>query len=196
MREIEAGEVLRTFYQEREKRGVRTPTLFRKRLWGHAETFLAWCKAEGVDDPIAFLSWQWQIADGANRLVQIHRMRSKKLAAAWKKQGGEGRYLDRALAGDVEQRSGTVQKQQLNELRVLTVGMEAMKHQYAERRHLCIAEIEYTGGYHPESRYCPSCPLAVECSAKLYQANGFDVVSLRAGRLHALPSEILAVVAQ
>lgn len=196
MREVEAGEVLRAFYRAREKRGIRTPTIFRKRLWGHAETFLAWCKKEGIGDPIAFLEWRWGLADEGNYLLEIHRLRSKKLAHAWLEQGGEGRQAEVARMVDVERRTGSIAKQAIQELRILTVGNEAAKYQYPDRRRLCMAEMDYTGGYHPESRYCPTCPLAVECSAQLYARHGFDVVSLRAGRLHALPQEIAAAVAQ
>lgn len=196
MREVEAGEVLRAFYREREKRGIRTPTIFRKRVWGHAEAFLAWCRAEGIADPLKFLAWRWQLADEGRRLLEIHRLRSKKLAEAWLRQGGEQRRDVHAHMESVEARTGAIEKQAIRELTVLTRGMEAAKYHYAERRHLCVAEIEYTGGFHPESRFCPSCPVAVECAAKLYQAYGFDVVSLRAGRYHAIPRSVLAAAMQ
>ena len=83
---------------------------------------------------------------------------------------------------------------EVKELRVLTRGMEAAKHPYVTtgRHELCLAEIEYTGGFHPASRACTACPIGVRCAAKLYQQHGFDVVSLRAGRLHVLPREIAA----
>ncbi len=190
---VNAGDVLKTYYRLREDRGTRPPTYYRKRCWEHAEAFLAWCAKQEIDNPLGFLRYRFEVGDHGRYVPKLNQLRSNKLAEVWR-QWREGQQLEDDHAVVLEQKAGTKAEQAIKELRLLTRGMEAAKHPYAStgRHELCLAEVDVTGGFHPESRYCPTCPVGVRCAAQLYQRHGFDVVSLRAGRLHVLPREVAA----
>ena len=190
--EVSAGTILQKFYELRQKHaGKKPPAFFRKRVWGHAEAYLAWCGKAGVRDPLAFLEYRFEAAQHTGYVPQLHQLRSNKLAALWKGFKRDEHDVQK-WSDDLHDRAGSRRSQLVRQLRILTPGHEAAKQPYAspERRQLCLAELDLTGGFHPDSAFCPACPLAVQCAAQLYQRYGFDVVSLRAGRLHALPRKV------
>jgi hypothetical protein len=187
-----AGEVLQTFYRLKKERGNPVPSYFRKELWETAERYLSWCQQEHIDDPLAFLHYRFQCADHTGYPLPLKGICSSAIAKNWREHG-EGSSLEAQAYEALVTEAGTPLEQQVRALRLLTRGNEALKAQYQDgRQELCLTEIDLSGGFHPESRYCPTCPVAVRCAAALYRKHGFDVVSLRAGRLHVLPSDVAA----
>lgn len=186
-------EVLEHYYALRAQRGEPRPRTLREKPWKHAEAYLRWCTAQRIADPIAFLDYRFQCADHTGYVPKTHQLRSNRLAELWHS-FREGHHLEQKHGEKLEERAGTVREQTIKHLRHLTAGHEAFKAPYylSGQPDLCLAQPELSGGYHPESRYCPTCPKAVECAAQLYREHGFDVVSLRAGRLYALPPEVAA----
>jgi hypothetical protein len=196
MRTVDAGDVAREFYRIREQHtGRPTPRGWsNQRTLDGARRFLEWCREQEIDDPLAFLRWRMDCAKHAGHPVGMEQLRSAVLAGRWK-EWAEGRVLEQRQAERLARVAGTQREQAIKALRILTPAMEAAKYPFAStgRHALCLAQpLDYSGGFHPESRYCPSCPLAVRCAARLYEVHGFDVVALRAGRLYALPREVAA----
>ena len=198
MKTVDAGDVLDTFYRLREQH-FRIP-IPQFRAQSHsakqvalAQRFLAWCKAEEITDVPGYMRHRIEAGAHAGHPVGLAQLPSARMAELWR-EWREGEHLEQQRAEKLARAAGTRAEQAVKELRVLTRGMEAAKHPYVTtgRHELCLAEIEYTGGFHPASRACTACPIGVRCAAKLYQQHGFDVVSLRAGRLHVLPREIAA----
>lgn len=191
---VDANKVLDAFYRLRQSHFLtRRPNFIREDAVRSAERYLDWCKGAQIDDPIAFLEYRFESARSAGHPVSIRALASEKLAGYWRT-WAEGNYLEQKQAEKLTRIAGTRNEQAVKALRILTPGMEAAKVPYVStsRHALCLAEIDITGGFHPDSVYCPTCPMAVRCAAALYREHGFDVVSLRAGRLNMLPKEIAA----
>lgn len=70
-------------------------------------------------------------------------------------------------------------------------GHEQLRRRYffAGQHVLCL-ENTTAGGFDPRSHYCPSCPKAAECSSRLEQKWGFNVVALRSGRFDQVPMAV------
>lgn len=189
---VEVMDVVRKFRELRATQHIAEPWRYRENVHKHADAYLKWCAKERLD-PLRFLEYLFACAAHAGHVVHASRLRSAKLAEHWR-QWAEGQRLQQEHGEALERKAGTRAQQMVKELRVLTPGMEAVKQPYvaAGKYELCVAQPDLTGGFHPESIYCPRCPRAVECAARLYHTYGFDVVSLRAGRLQYLPAEIAA----
>lgn len=191
---VDAGDVVREFYAWRERTTKKPPPVGNARhgALATAGEFIVWCREQEIEDPIAFLRWRLERAEHAGHPISIKALRSPAFAERWR-EWGEGISLDDAKAKKLLRQAGSALEQNVKTLRILTPGMEAAKHPYAAgRSEMCLVETELTGGFHPASRYCPTCPVAVRCAAKLYKQHGFDVVALRRGALYALPREIAA----
>lgn len=188
-----AGKILQHYYALRAKRGTREPAYYRKNAWKHAENYLAWCGRQEID-PIAFLDFRFRGSDHSGYVPRLDQLRRNKLVPLFRAEWMQDELGAEVAYDRLKARAGTREEQTIKALRVLTSGQEAVKYPYAltGRYKLCLTEQELTGGFHPESRYCPTCPEGVRCAAALYQRYGFDVVALRAGRLHALPPKIAA----
>jgi len=192
MKPTTAGKVLQHYYGLREKRGPKPPGFFRERAWGHARAFLAWAEEQGIDDPLRYLVYRFEVGDHNDRIPNLAQLRSNKLALIYLSDWQQGERDAADGYARLERRAGSKQEQAIKALRILTSGHEAAKTHYLGRAELCRAESDITGGFHPESRFCPTCPQAVRCAAQLHKRFGFDVVALRAGRLHHLPKEVAA----
>ena len=187
---LTSGKVLQHYYAQREKRGIKPPEYFRKKNWEHAQKFLDWAVEQKITDPLRFIDYLFEVGDFNQRVPFLNRLCSAKLVAIYLSEWQQGER-DAADGYDrLVRRAGTKQEQTVKALRILTPGMEAAKVHYVRREELCQAESEVTGGFHPESQFCPTCPQAVRCAAQLYRRYGFDVVALRAGRLYDLPKEV------
>ena len=197
---VTAGQILCRYYELRAKQGgPPKPSYFRKAAWGHADALLAWAGKVGISDPLGYVDFVFRArkygADnrpGKPQIQQLHRLRSRRLADLFAE---EWRANERALETRHEKlrdRAGSKQEQSVKHLRLLTKGQESAKHPYAAsgRYDMCLVETDITGGYHPLSKHCPTCPVAVRCVAKLLQQYGYDVRALREGWLHRLPKEI------
>jgi hypothetical protein len=190
----------RTFYALRSARGAPNPAgserptpIIRTNIAEQLDGFLKWCRAQQIEDPLAFLDYRFRCADHTGYVPHVHQLRSNRLASLWR-EWQEGEHLEEKRGETLERRAGSHLEQQVASLKILTAGHEAFKAPYAQsgQPDFCLAQIDISGGYHPESRFCPSCPRALACAVQLHRAYGFDVVSLRAGRIWALPREIAA----
>lgn len=189
---VDAGDVLRTFYTLRQEHtGQRPPTFRRPDALAAAQRLLDVFAELGADDPLAYLRWRWSAAAHAGHPVGITACACRTQVLRWS-EVGQGHALAQAQAEKLARRAGSAWEQSVKELRPLTRGMEDAKRPYQGRPDLCMADIELTGGYHPKSPSCLACSAAVQCTARLYQIHGWDVASLRAGRLHVLPREVAA----
>jgi len=191
---VDAGDVVREFHRLRQERtGQRPPTFRRPEVLEAAQRFLDRFRELGADDPLAFLRWRWDAAQHAGHPVGLRQLAGDTTLITRWRDFGHGHTLSAAASARLTRKAGTVDEQQVKELRLLTRGMEAAKAPHAARGRfdLCLVD-EFTGGFHPASRTCASCPEAVRCAARLYQSHGWDVVALRANRLHLLPKEVAA----
>lgn len=188
-------QVLKRFFTRAHERGGNAyPKRFFPRHYKHAETFLKWCAKQGIEDPLDYIDYRFSAADHSGFVPKLHQLRSDRLAQVWVRwRSGEWQNEKQH-----ERLKRSHLQQSVKHLRELTRGQEVAKYHYVleGKFELCFVESQITGGFDPRSRYCPSCPLAVRCAAKLYQEHGFDVVALRAGRLHALPPEVASVAVQ
>lgn len=154
------------------------------------KSFLSWCDREGIDDPLSYVKTWLEICHHEGYEPVTFRMKSKKLAERWKVwlsfQNAEEEHQKQLHA-----QSGNALQQRVVSLKLLTRANEAMKKQYAHTER-CVAEVELTGGWHPRSRYCQSCPLAGQCAAALERRYGFNVAALRTGHLHMVPRSVAA----
>jgi hypothetical protein len=137
------------------------------------------------------MRYRFQCAKHSGYSLSWARLRSKRCAVVWK-EWREGHALADEKAKRLKREAGTQTQQAVKTLRIHTRSMEQFKSRHVGREDACLAGIDHSGGYHPESQICPRCPAAVRCAAALYQRHGFDVVALRTGRLNALPAEIAA----
>lgn len=192
MGKTSAGTVLQTYHALRTKIfGVKPPRFFRKGSWKVAEQYLQWCDKVGIDQPLGFLEYRFEVAKHYEACPSLIQLRSNKLAEQWHEWRGT-EYDVQQWSEKKMREAGSIERQQLEALALLTKGQEAAKQPYFERKQLglCVAELDFTGGFHPESRFCVRCPKAVQCSAALYQRYGFDVVQLRSKRFELLPPKI------
>jgi len=188
--------IIETYYELRDRiEGRPKPTrIGRKTITrnrANAAAYLKWCRNAGIDDPALFMRYRFECAKHTGYWCTWTKLRSNKLAVMWK-EWREGHALADVHAERLKHEAGSAKKQAVKTLRLLTRSMETYQARYVGREELCAATTEHSGGYHPESSHCPTCPQAVRCAAALYQRHGFDVVALRAGRLHSLPADIVA----
>jgi len=183
--------IIDTYYELRARFGGRPRPNFRRSAVRGATAYVAWCERAGIDDPLLFLRYRFECAQYTGYQMTWPRLRSNRLALVWQ-EWREGHALADVAAERLKAEAGTPRKQAIKTLRVLTRSMVEFQGRHLGRAELCAVEVQFSGGYHPESRHCPACPAAVRCAANLYQAHGFDVVALRTGRLHALPADVAA----
>lgn len=186
------GELLVKYYALRQQFfGVRPASFLRKNALKNIENFAAWCKNQGIEDVEGFLEFRMKCAEHSKWVPKTSQLRSNKIAEQWRNWKA-GEVAQERIEQQHMRQAGSAQQQQLQALRLLTPNQELVKARYAQsgKPQLCVLN-ETSGGYHPESRYCPACPMALQCAGRLHQQHGFDVVSLRANRLHALPKSLV-----
>lgn len=184
---VQPEEVLREYYRLLKSPFGGAP----KSQIPHAERYLAWCRERGIACPLEWLAFRFECTRGRYK-PRLSTLPSEAVARAWLECGHEGRALAARRQRDLERVAGDVFVQRVKDLRILTIGMEAAKEPYLCRGEYseCLRSQRYTGGYHPDSKYCPSCPKLLECAAALHREHGFDVVALRLHRFDALPREV------
>ena len=192
-----SGKVLQMFFALTKERGGVYPIHFRKKHWGHATAFLKWCSKEKIDDPLGFIRYRFVCGDHRGYRPKIHQLRSRALAAVWiawraEEMQSQDRVDEAYLK--LKAQAGTKEEQFVKSLLLLDRGHESLRSAYARKGkpELCLVETDLSGGFHPDSRYCPTCPMASRCVAKLYKQYGFDVVALRRGDFRMLPAHIAA----
>jgi hypothetical protein len=149
-----------------------------------ARKFLLWCDRRAVD-PVKMIALRFRqvafvtgrragprLADlGSDSLVSYAQREEASSAAA----GTEIAVFD----------------QTVRDLTLVLPGQDQVRRRYYfERRQALCMENPMSGGYEPRSHFCPNCPQAPACAAKLNAKWGFDVVSLRLGRLEAVPAAV------
>lgn len=193
--EVRPGQIFQKYHELREALGgPKPPAYFRKRHRAIITTYLEWCAAQDVD-AIAFLEFRFRAAAYSGNLPALDRLRSVKQAKLYRETWIQAEIrLDKHYA-KIKNAMGPVEVQTMRSLKLLTHAMGAAKHGHVTRGRydLCLADIDLTGGYHPQSSYCASCPLAVQCAAKLHEIYGFDVAAYREGRIGDLPKHIIAL---
>jgi len=149
----------------------------------HVETYLKWCDANEVD-PILFMRDRFRRVALASKgyLPGFRNLASEKLLAAWKT--GESRaHREAADARLTREAASTASRQHFDSLRAPPrPAQEQYKRTYvlSGRPELCRLSSQHSGGYHPKSSVCPTCPQAVRCAQDLNAQHGFDLVSVRA----------------
>ena len=152
-----------------------------------AKAFLQWCTARMVD-PIRIIDLRFeQIAftTKSNRGPRLNDLRAESLVP----------FARREEASAAATATATPQTEAFDQaVRDLTrqmPGYEQVRRRYyfQQQQDLCIENV-MSGGYDPRSHFCPNCPEAAKCAAKLNGKWGFDVVSLRAGRVEQLPMAV------
>lgn len=191
--DVNAGMILQTYYRLRAKYGIAEPKFYRKKKWEAAELFLAWCRKVEVD-PIKYLEFRFRNVPAKSAILPLYRLRNNRIAEMFKEEWAQDELAADEHYQKLEQAYVSDKAQTVRELRVLTKSQEVVKRNYWGRAEMCMSEHEISGGYHPSSSFCPTCPAAIRCAAMLYKRYGFDVVALRAGRVQALPKEIVAAM--
>ena len=69
---VDAGDVIREFYRQRQERtGQRPPSFRRPGVVQAAERFLERFKALEADDPFGYMRWRWDAAQHAGHPVDL-----------------------------------------------------------------------------------------------------------------------------
>ena len=190
---LTAGKFLQKYYAKRQEiLGTKAPSYFRAKSWDHAESFLLWCKKNEVESVMEFLEFRLRTSQISGHKLAIGKLRSPKSLQAFRAWGRD-RQDDAVWEKQLASKSGTPQQQQIKALRILTRANLIVQERYSrEGKHgLCLVEASLSGGYHPDSPYCPTCPEALPCAAQLHEEYGFDVVCLRKGLRQFLPAAIV-----
>jgi len=188
-----AEDVIREYYRYLsiiERRQYKPPEFPSQRLLDHAAAYLRWCEAKAVREPELFLRFRLDTSRAARFRLAMRLLPSDKQAARWHLSAGSHYRVKGWTARQHEGiRPGV---DHIKALRPLIPAMEAYQYYHAVegRQDACMATPEHSGGFHPKSRICPSCPKAIACSNAQNQREGFDVAALRRGEVWALPKAI------
>ncbi len=150
----------------------------------NAARYLRWCRANDVD-PVRFIEFRFQYASAVRHPLLSQLASSSAL----------DRFRERAAVSAHERDlHAMLASQPLRDLLYLNHGQEAVRRNYTldGRPDLCEVQPSLSGGYHPESQWCPTCPRASSCRTRVNRAHGIDVVALRSGALDVLPREVAA----
>lgn len=149
--------------------------------WDAAASFLRWCKAEGVEQPLLFMWLRFRVVRAGRKHASARPSLQNMASPA---------LLKKYFAIVERQQFECGMKKQFDtqhERSLVSVasGNEAVRRDYvvSGRTDLCEVQQNLSGGYHPFSKWCPACPHAVSCAQRLNEREGFDVVSLRLGRM-------------
>jgi hypothetical protein len=157
-----------------------------------AQAYLRWCDGHEAD-ALAFLRKSFDyLNDKFKRSPRFNRgLHSEKQMAVWKN-GMEWRTLSTEASEVAARTQDATFSQTIRDLTFLLPG-----HEQFRRRHLlngqssvCMTQPQYSGGYHPKSRFCTGCPHAIECSGESNGRWNFNVTALREGRLDLVPSAV------
>jgi hypothetical protein len=175
-------DVIRKFRHEvltLTKREPRRPQLRNPEDIAIARKFLAWCEGKLVD-PL--------------RMVEMrvaHMWKQHKRTPAFRSLQADHlvRFAQRAEAGAAAAATRVETfDQTVRDLTRILPNHEHVRRRYCfqQATDLCLQN-PMAGGFDPRSHYCPSCPQAAACAKQLNDKWHFDVVSLRRGKLEAVP---------
>lgn len=149
--------------------------------WDAAATFLRWCKANGVDQPLLFMWLRFRVVRSGRGTHGARPSLQNMASPALLK-----RYFAiverQQFEGEMKKQFDTQHERSLVSV---NAGHEAVRRDYVinGRTDLCEVQQGISGGYHPFSKWCPACPRAATCAQRLNAEEGFDVVALRLGRM-------------
>lgn len=147
-----------------------------------ARKIVAWAEKNAVD-PVAFLDTRCdQFWRARKRLPGFRQIAAPCLLTY-------ARQEESSTAASQTQSESFVQA--VRDLTRLLPGHEQVRRRYyfEQRQGLCL-ENPLNGGYDPRSYYCPNCPQAPACAGRLNEKWRFDVVSLRSGKIEAVPEAV------
>jgi len=193
---MDAKTVIREYFQHLskiERTQFKPPKFPSSRILEQAAEFLRWCEAKNIQEPELYIRFRLDGGRARRFRIPFKALKSEAVAEAWHKWGatkyrvGEWTQKQHAAIRPAE-------VDRIKSLRYLAPATESYQyfHVAEGRVELCMATPQYSGGFHPMSRVCPSCPKSIACADKLNQAHGFNVVDLRHGRIERLPREIQA----
>lgn len=137
-----------------------------------ATGYLAWCAEQQVD-PERFLSARIEAAKARVRLRDLHRVKPEFLSAF--REWGSRRQAEHLSQQRIADAVVPIPSDPGNTLTPLT---EALKAAMSATPGQCMVSPEALG-WHPDSSWCQSCPVAVECRSMLLPS----IVARRQGRL-------------
>lgn len=174
------------------------PSVMRREDLEIASRYLRWCEAKQVD-PLTFMQERFlHLKRVAQCRPKFNALASEKLLEVWRKnqeaRENEGRMRREQIR--LEHQAGTWAQQEIRALALLTKAMEDFKRPYllSGQAELCLSAPHHSGGYHPRSSFCKTCPQSIRCAVALNQRVGFDAVALRAGRLDLLSPEVVSAL--
>jgi hypothetical protein len=195
-----AQDVIREYFRYLSKiegTQLKAPQFQSTRLQEQAGAFITWCEENNIRgrDVGLFLQFRLDGARARRFRVPFKALPNAKMATAWHAWGAQ-KYRVRAWEDQQHAGMRTERVTQIKDLRRLLPATESYQimHLREGRADVCMATPDYSGGFHPKSRACVACPMAIQCAAKLCAAHGFDVPALRRDELYKLPSEVLAAV--
>jgi hypothetical protein len=162
-----------------------------------AERYVRWCDERDADE-LLFMEERFRHLDRTQRAAPMFRaLRREKVMECWKK-GGEQRALEERTSQNIMAQMLPVFDQSILDLSRVTPDQERYRHRHfiKSTQRVCMVMPEYSGGYHPESRYCPQCSVGPECAGRLNGQWGCNVIALRSGRLDLVPAKVAKVAAQ
>lgn len=151
----------------------------------NAKKFIEWCERNDAD-PLRFMKARIYLAKEGDRPVPaIGAMASKALLEndAWQE------IFDRAEAVEFDRKfvleeAAQMQDRYIASLLACTPANEQFKLNHQNQRNICMHDRRFSGGYHPKSELCTSCPIAGQCATAVNVEHGFDVITLRKDRGH------------
>ncbi len=171
------------------KRGFRRSTSNEAHL-AQARALLEWCTKHRIEDPRMYIRVRVQLAK--DYTPKFRSLASEAVIEAYRE-----RFAPVVLASKLRSEAGSVEAQYIRSLRLNPLAHELVRRDYAAagKTHLCVAQPELSGSFHPKSPSCGSCAHRAPCASRLLAREGFDVIALRAGRYDLLPAEIARLFA-
>ena len=175
---------------------------FRKREYPHptardakdrqlATAYLKWCGTHDAD-AMAFLRNRFEYLNATFKQIPLFgRLCSDKQLEVWKK-GPEWRALSKRASDAAAATQDPAFVQTIRDLTFLLPG-----HEQFRQRHIlngltydCMNNPQYSGGYHPKSKFCTNCPHGIECNAEINGRWNFNVAALRSQRYDLIPDAV------
>lgn len=180
---MKRADLLELFYELRKARtGQPVPDRINQTTSKALDRYIDWARNRGVNAE-AFMRWRMEAAERVGYTLYLSGMTSDRHLKMWREWAGTKSAVKKQQAF-IQGRVDPSAAQKLD----LATKLLAQHEQY--RRNMvddgtperCMKEPQYSGGYHPHSRFCPLCPMAIRCAVALNEAYGGDLVALRVAR--------------
>ena len=185
------GEIFRLFYELRQQYdGTPPPARFSKGSATAIDGYIAWCAKHKLSAE-GFMRWRFEAAKVTGYKIDIYRLRSDVHRKMWNEWGG-GKIAKARREKRIAETIDPSKRRQLELATALLVQHEQFRRNMLAdgKAALCMDSQEFSGGFHPHSRFCSACPEATRCGVKLNEKYGGDMVSLRLAKpANALPTQ-------